>query len=76
MSTEVKEVAIKLLGLPTKLRALLAEQLIKSLDEAEDEHTEILWINEAKRRYTDVEKEKVKLKPAKKVFLEARKKVK
>jgi putative addiction module component (TIGR02574 family) len=37
--------------LPNKDRALLAEHLLLSLDDAEDVGSEQLWIEEAKARY-------------------------
>ena len=76
MSPQVKEVAVKLLGLPASSRALLAEKLIASLDDTEDSNVEALWLEEADRRAHEIAENKVAGRSAKKVFREARKKLK
>jgi hypothetical protein len=45
---EFEAVALKL---PPADRATLAERLIASLDELSDEQNELLWLDEADRRY-------------------------
>ena len=76
MSATVEKIALELLGLPTKSRALLAEKLIESLDEKQDKNVESLWIKEARRRSKEIKSGKVKCKPAKDVLREARMKLK
>lgn len=78
MSTTVEKIALELLGLPTESRAFLAEKLIESLDEKQDQDKDIeaLWIKEAKRRSREIKSGKVKCKPAKDVLREARLKLK
>ncbi|OGW11803.1 MAG: hypothetical protein A2W77_07675 [Nitrospinae bacterium RIFCSPLOWO2_12_39_16] len=76
MSATVEKIALELLGLPTKSRALLAEKLIESLDEKQDKNVESLWIKEARRRSKEIKSGKVKCKPAKDVLREARLKLK
>jgi len=58
MSPKLEELAMYLLELPADDRAELAERLIASLDEGEDEDPRIiekLWIAEAHRRLKEVE---------------------
>ncbi len=76
MSPAVKEVAVKLLGLPSSERALLAEKLIASLDESVDDDAEVLWIRETERRYNEIVEAKVGTKSAKRVLRDARAKLK
>ncbi len=75
MSAAEKELAVKLLGLPISSRATIAEKLLSSLEESEEEQVEVLWIKEAERRYYEIVKKKVKTKPAKKVFEDAYRKL-
>jgi len=56
MSATVEKIALELLGLPAKSRALLAEKLIESLDEKQDKDVESLWIREARRRSREMKK--------------------
>jgi hypothetical protein len=58
--------------LPEHERAILALNLIRSLEKEEDSDTTDLWIKEAERRYQEFKKGIVKGKPAKQVFQEAR----
>ncbi len=76
MPLTLEKIALELLGLPAKSRALIAEKLIESLDEKEDTDTEALWIKEAKKRSREIKSGKVKCKPAKDVLREARLKLK
>ncbi len=76
MPLSVKEIAIELLSLPVKSRALLAEKLIESLDEKTDEGAEALWIKEARKRSRQIKSGSVRCKPAKEVLKQARMKLK
>ena len=76
MSPKVKEAALELLSLPASSRALLAEKLIESLDQTEDSNVEYLWSREVRKRTEEVMEKKVTLKSSKKVFANARKKIK
>ncbi len=58
--------------LPEHERAILALNLIRSLEKEEDSDTTDLWVKEAERRYQEFKKGLVKGKPAKQVFQEAR----
>jgi hypothetical protein len=50
MRTDLGEIALELLGLPAKSRAVLAHKLIESLDEGDSSDTTNQWIEVAKRR--------------------------
>ncbi len=76
MPLSVKEIAVELLGLPAKSRALLAEKLIESLDEKVDEGAKTLWIKEAKKRSRQIKNGSVRCKPAKEALKQARLKLK
>ncbi len=53
-------------------RAILALNLIRSLEKDEGLDTTDLWVEEAERRYQELKQGKVKGKPAKQVFQEIR----
>lgn len=72
MELTLEEMALRLLGLPASSRAMLAERLIESLDETEDEEVERLWIQEAEDRLQSILDGKSKSRPADDVFREAR----
>lgn len=71
MSPDIQEIEEKALKLPSSERALLAEHLISSLEAEEDAEAELLWVNEAERRYKEYKEGKVKARPASQVFKEA-----
>lgn len=66
----------KLLKLPVKERAKLAELLIRSLDSVDYRENERLWIQETERRYKAYKKGKVIAKPASEVLATAYKTIK
>lgn len=53
-------------------RALLARQLIQSLDDADSPDSETLWLVEARRRSAQITDETVVCRPAEDVFRQAR----
>ena len=73
----MEQLAVQLLGLPARDRAVLAEKLIASLEEeqAADE-VEGLWAEEAERRLQQAQEGKVSLRPAADVMREARSRLK
>ncbi|MBX2991576.1 MAG: addiction module protein [Bacteroidetes bacterium] len=75
MELTLEEMAMRLLGLPASSRAMLAERLIESLDETEDDEVERLWIQEAEVRLQSILEGKAKTRPADQVFREAREKL-
>jgi len=58
--------------LPEHERAILALNLIRSLEKEEHSDTTDLWIKEAEQRYQEFKKGIVKGKPAKQVFQDSR----
>jgi hypothetical protein len=55
MSTDLGEIALELLGLPAKSRAVLAHKLIESLEEEESPDAANEWIEVAKRRAKELD---------------------
>ena len=72
MAHLLDEVEKQALALPEKDRAALAERLLASLDEGEDEGVEEAWAVEAERRDRELQEGKVKGKPASEVINHAR----
>ncbi len=70
MSTQMEKLAIELLGLPASSRALLAKQLLASLDETETPEVSREWLDLAKRRAEEMISGKVQGIPAEEVFRE------
>ncbi len=70
MPTQMEKLAIELLGLPASSRALLAEQLLASLDEAQTPEVSRKWLDLAKRRAEEMASGKVQGIPAEEVFRE------
>jgi len=75
MLSKIKEIKEEALRLPSHERAQLAEHLISSLDDEEDQEAEKLWIEEAEKRYREYKEGKVKAKSSDIVFREARSKL-
>jgi hypothetical protein len=75
MAQTLEEIEAELLQLPEQARARLARSLILSLDEVEEvegEDNDLLWAQEAERRYQEIERGEVIPIPSEEVFLEAR----
>lgn len=70
--TEFKEVSTKAMSLPTESRAELAEILIQSLDEKENEEVKFAWLAEIRRRDQEIRAGASVTKPADQVLREAR----
>lgn len=75
MPSKIQEIENEVLSLPPHERAIIAEHIIRSLDDEEDPEVERLWIAEAERRYKEYKEGKVKARPAATVFKEARSKL-
>ncbi len=73
MSLALKE---KVLKLPLKERAILAEHLIRSIENINDSENECLWVKEAERRYQAYKKGNIKSRPAEEVLKSALKRIK
>jgi putative addiction module component (TIGR02574 family) len=66
------EIEKQAMALPEKDRAALAERLLASLDEGEDEGVEEAWAVEAERRDRELQEGKVKGRPASEVLARVR----
>jgi len=68
----LEDVTVEALALPSESRAELAEILIQSLDEKEDETIRDAWLAEIRRRDQEIRSGLPVTKPADQVFKEAR----
>ena len=75
MSPELKECVDQVLKLPVEDRALLAEQLIASLDSVDDSENERLWVEEAERRYQQFKNGNISARSTTDAINEARSKI-
>jgi putative addiction module component (TIGR02574 family) len=75
MSTQMERLAIELLGLPASSRAILARQLIASLEEPEMPTVSDAWLKEIVRRDTEVLEGKVQCISAEDTLRRARERV-
>lgn len=72
MSPQLIDCETKALQLPPAERAVLAEHLIRSLDQLEDAQNERLWIVEAERRYLEYKRGTISARPSEDVLHDAR----
>lgn len=75
MTSKIQEIENEVLALPPQERAIIAEHIIRSLDDEEDPDVERLWIAEAERRYKEYKEGNVKTRPSALIFKEARSKI-
>ena len=69
----MKDIEKVIFQMPTHERAILARNLIRSLENEDDEaNVESLWVEEANRRYQELKRGYVKGRPANEVFKDAR----
>ena len=68
----LEELESKALKLDPSSRARLAEKLLRSLEDLSDDENERLWAEEALRRHEDIEAGAVKPRPGRRVFRDAR----
>lgn len=67
-----EEIANEALALPSEARAILADQLVESLDPAEDGDIRQIWMREACRRIDEVRNGEVKTIPADEALAQVR----
>ncbi len=72
MSPQLMECEAQALKLPPTDRAMLAEHLIASLDDLDDQQNEQLWIDEAERRYREYKSGNITARMAERVLSDAR----
>jgi putative addiction module component (TIGR02574 family) len=75
MSDALDQITLELLSLPATSRAHIAQKLIESLDEGEDENADALWAEEAERRCKEVDEGKVQMLDWDEVLEEIRRKI-
>lgn len=76
MADPVRTLEAEALKLAEKDRAELARVLLLSLEDVEDEDTELAWAEEAERRYQELKAEAVRAIPSERVLAEARARLK
>jgi hypothetical protein len=72
MADLVKNLEVQALGLVEKDRAKLARVLLLSLGDSEEQETELVWAEEAERRYQELKTGAVQALASEKVFEQAR----
>ncbi|TXT59442.1 MAG: hypothetical protein BAJALOKI2v1_210043 [Promethearchaeota archaeon] len=77
MTSDIKEIEKKALELSNQERAFLIRQLIRSLDEGQEEkNADELWIKEAEQRYKKFKQGKTSDKSAEDALKDAKNKLK
>jgi putative addiction module component (TIGR02574 family) len=72
MDLTLEQLAQEAMKLPIESRAVLADQLVESLDLAEPDDIRRLWVTEALRRRDEVRSGQVKPVPGEEVLAEVR----
>ncbi|WP_295435276.1 addiction module protein [uncultured Thiodictyon sp.] len=67
----VEDVLNTVLSLPVADRAVLAERLLASLDDLDEDESDLLWGEEAERRLAALRKGKARAWPAEEVYARA-----
>lgn len=68
MSPELDELLKRAMAVPPEDRAAMANSLLESLDETEEEDAEAAWDDEIKRRVDDIRSGRVKTIPGEQVL--------
>jgi hypothetical protein len=63
MPMTIDQIEKEALGLPSEARALLADRLVESLEAAEANHLDKLWVTEAERRRDGVRQGRIQTVP-------------
>ncbi len=71
MAMTLEQISLEVLGLPTKHRAILAEKILRSLDEDAESEVEKLWKIEIDRRWKEIQNGTAVCIPAEEVMKEA-----
>ena len=72
MVTDLEKLKTELMALPSESPAMLAQTLLESLDDQVDPNAEALWLQEIRRRDSEIRNGTAKTKPAEQVLQEAR----
>lgn len=63
VSADLENIERQAMGLPIRQRAMLAEHLLASLDEADFAENERMWLEEADRRYREYKAGRIAARP-------------
>jgi hypothetical protein len=74
MSTLAERIVDEALTLPNDMRAVVVDKLLESLNIPSQKEIDLLWANEAERRYKDFKNKKLKMISGELVFSEIRNK--
>lgn len=72
MPMSIDQIAAEALALPSEERALLADRLVESLEAAESNRIDRLWMEEAKRRREEVRSGRVQTIPGDEALAQVR----
>ena len=72
MAQTLEQIEAELLQLPEPSRARLAQSLLSSLGDFDEAGTDLIWADEAERRYQEIQRGEVNAIPSEEVFREAR----
>ena len=72
MPMNIEQLAAEALALSSEERALLADRLVESLNDAESNHLDQLWAAEAERRLDDVRSGRVQTIPGEEALAQVR----
>jgi putative addiction module component (TIGR02574 family) len=72
MAQTLEQIEAELLQLPERARARLAQSLLSSLEDSDDTDADLLWAEEAERRYQEIRRGEVSTISSEDVFQEAR----
>ncbi|MDD5674139.1 MAG: addiction module protein [Chitinivibrionales bacterium] len=76
MTTLTEKIIDEALSLPNDMRAVVVDKLLESLNIPSQKEIDLLWTNEAEKRFKDFKNKKVKAIDGELVFNEIRKKYK
>ena len=76
MTTLTEKIVDEALSLPNEMRAVVVDKLLESLNIPSQKEIDLLWTNEAEKRYKDIKNNKLKAIDGELVFNEIRKKYK
>jgi hypothetical protein len=76
MTTLTEKIVEEALSLPNEMRAVVVDKLLESLNIPSQKEIDLLWTNEAEKRYKDIKNNKLKAIDGELVFNEIRKKYK
>lgn len=76
MTTLAEKIVDEAMSLPNDMRAVVVDKLLESLNIPSQKEIDLLWTNEAEKRYKDLKNNKIKPIDGELVFNEIRKKYK